>query len=1032
VRPVLLWGANSRPLRELGNTKTASEAGDYVKCVEPKPGHTIVLVLALGSYEFYDLNRNGDGFNESPYKVGFKPTCGCCTADDGWISQADVVQNHYKTFETMGKVYRHHQNKDPAKACGDVLKSFWNPTMHRVELLIGVRNDLAPDLVERIADGDYPAVSMGCSPRGAHVLMADGRYRDVAEVREGDTVITHRGLRKRVTGTMTRHHDGEIFTIRVKGYRKPLTLTGEHPLWAIRAGSMSCGGNPCNQGRRQTQCTPVSKATYSGCEDCAHTSNTRFEWIRTDEIHAGDWLATPIPQFEPSRNFSRDEARFLGYYLAEGFSWTNNNNAPTRCVCFCTGLHETATHAEIKTLAARLGARSVWEDDRPERNGKYIYVNAPHLVDLCEEHCGKHARTKLLSASVLGAQPEILAELLGAYANGDGFAFKGALYFSTASEALADQLQVALLRLKMFGAVHTLHHKPSGLVTKPTTEYQVRVGNDYAWRLTTSRHILARSRAPIRSDRFFWEVGGTTYAVSKIASVQTKPYADFVFNFEVADDNSYVLHNLAVHNCRIKYDVCTECGHRAPTRAQYCDHLKYNLRQVGKKGLRYGALNPSPRWFDISWVVKPADQTGFMLKKVAHEGAYEVRASADLGAYLDTVEEKRAAIQKVSDIDKVVRGIPLDHKVSPISEAEERNIQRYHQAIRPALQRMPQMDSTTLNALAEHPVAEVLSTLSAAGVILTTPEFVKLLLAKLAPGASVDEGVLDALVAMQGQVFDLFAKHPQLLDQVMQTHLFDINAKNVKPEIAGKAEKYLEKRSTFGDYLQRALLPPVLRPEEAPFTDTFHVRDPSTGQSYTTTRGAAIAAHDEIARRQLAKTLGGAALLAGGYKILAPGIPGALRPVAAGTAALLGSQTLNPDWGPQYGTEEGVNIPATTELSMTRTANELTRAALPVLGTAGLIAGLGHDYESRLRNGEFVGDPNASTTQRLADTLEQYAHDHPAFATLGGLSLYGLGANALKLSEYLGDVLEPVTDSVELPNVDFDAAATKLGTLLLT
>ncbi|MGL5249445.1 MAG: hypothetical protein ACRC8U_14750, partial [Brooklawnia sp.] len=552
VRPVLLWGANGRPLRELGNTKTASEAGDYVKSVEPKPGHTIVLVLALGSYEFYDLNRNGDGFNESAYKVGFKPTCGCCTATDGWIAQEDVIQNHYKTFETMGKVYRHHQNKDPAKACGDVLKSFWNPLMHRVELLIGVRNDLAPDLVERIADGEYPAVSMGC---------------------------------------------------------------------------------------------------------------------------------------------------------------------------------------------------------------------------------------------------------------------------------------------------------------------------------------------------------------------------------------------------RIKYDVCTECGHRAPTRAQYCDHLKYNLRQVGKRGLRYGALNPSPKWFDISWVVKPADQTGYMLKKVAHEGAYEIRASADLGAYLDRVEEKRAAIQKVSDIDKIVRGLPVDHKTSPVSEEEAQLIRRYHSNIRPALQNMPQMGDATLRSLSQHPVAEVLSTLSAAGVILTTPEFVKLLMAKLAPGVQLDESVLDTIVAMQGQIFELFAAHPQMLDQVMRTHLFDINAKNVKPEIAGKAEKYLEKRSTFGDYIQRALLPPALRPEEAPFTDTLHVNDPSTGTAYTTTRGAAIAAHDEIARRQLAKLVGGAALLAGGYKVLASGLPAALRPVAAGTTALLGANNLEPDWGPQYMTSEGVPIPATTELSTTRTAS----VALPVLGTAALVAGLGHD-----------------------------------------------------------------------------------------
>jgi hypothetical protein len=68
VQPVLLWGSNGRPLREKF-TKTASEASDYIRAVEPKPGTSIVLVLALGAYETYDLNRNGDGFNEFPFKT---------------------------------------------------------------------------------------------------------------------------------------------------------------------------------------------------------------------------------------------------------------------------------------------------------------------------------------------------------------------------------------------------------------------------------------------------------------------------------------------------------------------------------------------------------------------------------------------------------------------------------------------------------------------------------------------------------------------------------------------------------------------------------------------------------------------------------------------------------------------------------------------------------------------------------------------------------------------------------------------------
>jgi hypothetical protein len=644
VQPVLLWGADGRPLRERFGVKTASEASEYIKAVQPKPGTTIVLVLALGAYERYDLNRNGDGFNEFAYKPGMQPSCGCCHTDNGaWVSQDETLLHHYPSFEQYGKVYRHHQNTDPLKACGDVIKAFWNPQMHRVELLVGVENEKAPDLVERISDGDYPAVSMGC---------------------------------------------------------------------------------------------------------------------------------------------------------------------------------------------------------------------------------------------------------------------------------------------------------------------------------------------------------------------------------------------------RIKYDVCTICGHRAPTRKQYCDHLKYGMRQVTPSGLRAGALNPSPRFFDISWVIRPADQTGYMLKKVAHENeSYTLRMAADSGEYLDRVDEKRAAIQKLSDIDKVIRGVPVDHKTSPLSQPEAQQVQQYHQLIQPAIRAMPEMDNQTLSSLSKYPLAQVLSTFSAAGVILTTPEFVKLMVERLAPGTVVPEEALDAVVAMQGHIFDTYAQNPQLLDQVKQTGLFDLRAQNVRPEIAQRAEKYLEKRSTVSDYLSRALLPRDMRDEEPRWTDTLHVTDPGTGQLYQTTRGAARAAHDEIAKKQLMKMVGGAALLGGAYKLLAPNLPAVARPLALGTAGLLGYKHLQPNMGAQYRTEEGVDIPTLTELHAVKNSSDLSHVGLPILGSAALVAALGHDYDSRLRRGYPVDSPYQPIHRQMIDRLGSYASDHPALAFLSGLAAYG-GAKSLlgsKFSAYMADILEDARDGVTLPSVDVDKAAEKLG-----
>lgn len=617
VQPVVLWGRNGRVMREKYSAKTASEASDYIKYVEPQAGKSIVLVLALGAYETYDLNRNGDGFNEFPYRTGFKPTCGCCQADGAWVTQEETLPQHYKSFEKFAKVFKHHVNGDPAKNFGDVLKAFWNPQMHRVELLLGIDNAKAPDVVQRIADGEFVAVSMGC---------------------------------------------------------------------------------------------------------------------------------------------------------------------------------------------------------------------------------------------------------------------------------------------------------------------------------------------------------------------------------------------------KIQYDVCLVCGHRAPTRREYCEHLKFGMRQVTKSGIRAGALNPSPKFFDISIVSRPADQTGYMLKKVARLDPYEIKSGAELGEAMDAHAEKRASLRKLSAIDKIVRGQAVDFKTSPLSEAEGRMLERYRDTIIPAVRRMPTFDDATLKQLAKYPTAKVLSSLSSAGVILTTPEFVRMFAEKMTPGAAeaITDQMLDTIVTMQGHLFDVFAEHPEILAQLEASGAYDVNAENVVPEICGVAGKYLEKRSSIKDYLYRNIVPPALRPDEPAWTDVLNVTDPSTGSTYATTRGAVREMKDEISRKELARIAATAAAMGVGARAVAGAVPKPLSPLvygATGAAAMAGFGGLRPDYGAHYTSDEGIPVPVQTELAKTSSAGELA-------SSAALVAALGHDYESRLRRGENVHDPRAPIGQRLIARVSGYASENPMLSGASALALLGLlkgkAKHAMDAREKLG------------------------------
>ena len=82
--------------------------------------------------------------------------------------------------------------------------------------------------------------------------------------------------------------------------------------------------------------------------------------------------------------------------------------------------------------------------------------------------------------------------------------------------------------------------------------------------------------------------------------------------------------------CTVPYDVCSWCGNKAPSRLKYCEDvdfgghckaggLKRNMgktRTVIENGERIvhhlHADNPTPRFFDISYVPRPADPTAYV------------------------------------------------------------------------------------------------------------------------------------------------------------------------------------------------------------------------------------------------------------------------------------------------------------------------------------------------------------------------------------------------------------------------------------
>lgn len=106
--------------------------------------------------------------------------------------------------------------------------------------------------------------------------------------------------------------------------------------------------------------------------------------------------------------------------------------------------------------------------------------------------------------------------------------------------------------------------------------------------------------------------------------------------------------------CKTPYDVCSICGNKAHSRAEYCKHLRTQLGQMLPDGRRIAALNVGPlKFFDISIVIKPADVTSSILRKVAFA---EPVSSIELAEAEELSDEqvKEASFKKFSEFIKKI------------------------------------------------------------------------------------------------------------------------------------------------------------------------------------------------------------------------------------------------------------------------------------------------------------------------------------------------------------------------------------------
>lgn len=675
-------GVGAEIIRREGelNKQASTIFGKEYEDLKPDDKHVGIHVVALGDAEHYGENRNGDLFS--------KKAC---------------VEYH-PTFVKYGHVFRHHRNKDPEKSIGIIKASAYNEPMGRIELFIHADKEKAAPEIERLEkEGEIP-FSMACLRAGTPVLTRFG-VKPIEEICELDTVLTHRGNWKRVERTMRRTADSYCRVSFVSWGGRVLEITPNHPVYAVSFDDIP-------RGYRKDHAEHPDKGWRRRHREELHRY---LKWVPAGELTGNHYMCVPAWNTGVS-TVGVDRARLYGYYIAEG-------SLKQGCVTITCNTNDVFVD-EIEKIAEWTSVSK-----KPHRlSDKCIVLNcfSTQIRNELEATCGRRCENKKIPESIRFGSLEEKFNFVAAWFNGDGWQDKNGMHWSVHPKNLALDLQTLLSSMGVRSSCDMIRHpeKRGRVVSKDQTEYVVTISNESSGLfsdISKAKDVFIKDASKTRP--FF--SGG--YLMVPVKSVETVDEPTEVYNFSVEDDESYTVYGLAVHNCTVPNDRCSICGslRKKAGDESECEHVREHLGELWDDGRKVGTFNDEPKFFDISFVGRPADRIAWNLKvasaldldSVKYAEFEGVSAPDELACESDSSIRKLGYAKDIVSMQDSYMGWLT--KSAAVVTARDGYLYEFRKIAATSL------DGDTVSRLREQPVKSAMTALADNGILMDVPTFFK-------------------------------------------------------------------------------------------------------------------------------------------------------------------------------------------------------------------------------------------------------------------------------------------------------------------
>lgn len=426
-----------------------------------------------------------------------------------------------------------------------------------------------------------------CFVEGTLVLTENG-YMPIEKIVSGDKVITHKNRYMKVVKSMINE------TNKLVGFRTSVSemiyCTPEHPIY-IREHQRRW--NAKTKGYDRTFDVPI--------------------WRVADEISVGNYVGTAINQVEELPKWDgyfyyknqyktslSDESELndyfsigdfwylVGRYIGDG--WLNMSDEKSIIIC--------CKEDEVTSITNRLNNIGINYSIAKQSTVIRIQI-AKKELHFYLRRFGYGASNKHLTKDILNLPADLLREFLSGYIDSDGTFTQGRYKITSVSRRLIYEIGECVAKVyhrpySIYFTERPKTHIIEGRVVNQKDTYQI------CWKPTNDKQ-----------DKSFYEDGYIWSPITKVVKEDLEN--ELVYNFEVEDDNSYMVQGVIVHNCQ-DFSVagkgegskwkCKDCGHEYnPLTVHYSS--RHKCPKCGSESLDKSRSSLLVEWLRVIKANKP-------------------------------------------------------------------------------------------------------------------------------------------------------------------------------------------------------------------------------------------------------------------------------------------------------------------------------------------------------------------------------------------------------------------------------------------